>query len=124
MKNFKYLTYLLTFLAVAFTFSNSSNASIISDEYPIAEHYEGATAKLKEDIHAAIVYPPTAKRNRIQGTQNIKVTLMPDGTLTNFRCLNSLGGGCCEEATRVIKTLKFKAPGYQANYTIPVRFKL
>jgi len=123
MKKLK-LTYFITALAVALSFSGNINASTLSDEYPIAEHYEGATAKLKEDIHAAIVYPPTAKRNRIQGTQNVKVTLMPDGTLTNFRCLNSLGGGCCEEANRVIKTLKFKAPGYQANYTIPVRFKL
>ena len=123
MKNFN-LTYLLTVLAVAFTFSGSINASVLSDEYPISEHYEGATAKLKEDIHAALVYPPTAKRNRIQGIQNVKVTLLPDGSLKDLKCLNSLGGGCCEEAIRVIKTLKFKAPGYQANYTIPVRFKL
>jgi protein TonB len=123
MKNLKRLSLLLAALAISFTFQ-SSTTSAASDEIPIAEHYEGATTQLYADIHAALVYPPAAKRNRIQGTQNISVDLKADGTLINFRCLNSLGGGCCEEATRILKTLKFKAPGYQAKYTIPVRFKL
>lgn len=123
MKNFKIITFSIGIIATLFTFS-LTNATSLSGEIPIAEHYEGATTKLNEDIQIAMQYPPAAKRNRIQGTQNVKVTLMPDGSLTNFRCLNSLGGGCCEEALRIIKTLKFKAPGYQANYTIPVKFKL
>lgn len=120
MKNLKYVTNLLILVAITIILPSS----ILSDEIPIAEHYEGATVKLMADIDSTIIYPPTAKRNRIQGTQNVRVTLLADGKLINLRCLNSIGAGCCEEAKRVLKTLKFKAPGYQANYIIPVKFKL
>lgn len=124
MKKSRHIGILLSVIALALFAPMNSFSSVQSDEIPIAEHYEGGTAKLNADLAANLQYPPAAKRNRIQGTQKVAVTLMPDGSVTNFRCLNSLGAGCCEEAQRVIKTLKFKAPGYQANYTIPVRFKL
>ena len=96
MKNLKLTSLVLFLVASLVTLPMFTNASVQSDEIPIAEHYEGGTEQLKKDIHAALQYPPAAKRNRIQGTQQVSVTLKADGTLSNLRCLNSLGGGCCE----------------------------
>jgi protein TonB len=91
---------------------------------PIAEHYEGGEEKLLQDIAAELQYPPMAKRNRRQGTCIIHVKLMEDGSFDHVKVVKNIGAGCGEEAMRVVKTLKFKAPGYVADYNIPVKFKL
>ena len=92
---------------------------------PIAEHYQGGQDKMLQDIKANIKYPPAAKRNRKQGTIIVRVKLMENGTLGYAKVVSDkLGAGCGAEAVRVIKTLKFNAPGYIAEYNIPVAFKL
>ena len=113
------------FLAVAALFvTYNANATDTSKSIPIADHYPGGKDSLLADMKSELVYPPSAKRNRKQGTVQVSVTLMPDGTLKNYRVVHDIGAGCGAEAIRVIKTLKFNAPGYQANYSIPVNFKL
>ncbi|MDX5347566.1 MAG: energy transducer TonB, partial [Hymenobacteraceae bacterium] len=69
-------------------------------------------------------YPPLAKRNRIQGQCIISFTLNEDGTLSNLKVLKNVGGGLGEEALRIVSLLKFNAPGYSVNSSIPVTFKL
>jgi len=99
-------------------------SSFIQSDVPIAEHYEGGEEQLMKDIAAEIQYPATAKRNRIQGTCIIHVKLMEDGHFDHVKVVKNIGGGCGDEAARVVKTLKFKAPGYVADYNIPVKFKI
>jgi protein TonB len=77
-----------------------------------------------EFINKNLQYPPMAKRNRIQGQCIVSVTLNPDGTTTNMRILKNMGAGTGEEALRIIKLLKFNAPGYSVQSSIPVNFKL
>ncbi|KAA9340635.1 energy transducer TonB [Adhaeribacter soli] len=91
---------------------------------PVAQYYEGGQAAMYEFINANVQYPPMAKRNRIQGQCIVSVTLNEDGTTTNMKILKNIGGGCGEEALRVVKLLKFKAPGYSVQSSIPVNFKL
>ncbi len=91
---------------------------------PIAEHYEGGQTKLYQDIAKELQYPAMAKRSRRQGTCIIHVKLLADGTFGYAKVVKNIGAGCGAEALRVVKTLKFKAPGYIAEYNIPVRFKL
>lgn len=91
---------------------------------PVAQYYEGGQAAMYEFINSNIQYPPMAKRNRIQGQCIVSVTLNEDGTTTNMRILKNIGGGCGEEALRVVKLLKFKAPGFSVQSSIPVNFKL
>jgi periplasmic protein TonB len=91
---------------------------------PVAQYYEGGQAAMYEFINKNLQYPPMAKRNRIQGQCIISITLNPDGTTTNMRILKNMGGGTGEEALRVVKLLKFNAPGYGVQTGIPVNFKL
>jgi protein TonB len=99
-------------------------SSFIQSDVPIAEHYTGGEEQLMKNIHTELKYPPTAKRNRIQGTCIIHVKLMEDGHFDHVSIVKNIGGGCADEAVRVVKTLKFNAPGYVADYNIPVKFKL
>ncbi|CAA9234388.1 MAG: Ferric siderophore transport system, periplasmic binding protein TonB [uncultured Adhaeribacter sp.] len=91
---------------------------------PFAEFYEGGQTALYDFIAKELVYPPMAKRNRVMGQVIVGFTMNEDGTVANTKILKNIGGGCGEEALRVVKLLKFKAPGFASNYSIPINFKL
>jgi protein TonB len=91
---------------------------------PVAEYYEGGQAAMYEFINSNLQYPTLAKRNRIQGQCIVSVTLNEDGTTSNMKILKNVGGGTGEEALRIVKLLKFKAPGFSVQSSIPINFKL
>ncbi len=91
---------------------------------PAAQYYEGGQAAMYQFINEQTLYPAVAKRNRIQGECIIGCTLEADGTLSNITVVKNIGGGCGEEAARVVKLLKFRAPGFKSQTSIPVYFKL
>ena len=112
---------LITLLTLSF---NAVSGTMDDHKIPIADHYEGGKDKLLKDIQAELKYPPNAKRNRRQGTCIVHVKLLEDGSTTNVSIVKNIGAGTGEEAVRIIKTLKFNAPGYSADYNIPVKFSL
>lgn len=91
---------------------------------PFAEFYEGGQTAMYDFIAKELVYPPMAKRNRVTGQVIIGFTMNEDGTVANAKILKNIGGGCGDEALRVVKLLKFNAPGFASNYSIPINFKL
>ena len=91
---------------------------------PLAEYYEGGKEAMYKFIAKELKYPLLAKRNRVQGDCIISFTLNEDGSTQGFKILRNAGAGTGEEALRVAKLLKFKAPGYSVNGSIPIKFKL
>lgn len=91
---------------------------------PVAEHYEGGVEAMYKFIQSELKYPALAKRNRKQGICIISFTLNDDGSTSGHRILSEVGGGTGEEALRVARLLKFKAPGYSIVGSIPIMFKL
>jgi len=91
---------------------------------PASEFYPGGMQAMYQFINSKAIYPPVAKRNRIQGECIIGVTINPDGTVSNFKVIKNIGGGAGEEAMRLVKLLKFKEIGYKLDTSIPVVFKL
>lgn len=91
---------------------------------PAAEHYEGGKEAMYEFIGKELKYPPLAKRTRVQGECIIGFTINEDGSTSGYKVLRNAGGGTGEEALRVVRLLKFKAPGYALNASIPIMFKL
>lgn len=47
-------------------------------------------------------YPPDAFKRDLQGLVRIEFVVEPSGSLSNMRALDELGGGCTEEAIRLI----------------------
>ena len=97
---------------------------IPSNVLPATEHYEGGKEAMYEYISKEMKYPALAKRNRIMGESIIGFTINEDGSTSGFKVLRNPGGGTGEEALRIAKLLKFKAPGYALNVSIPIMFKL
>lgn len=108
---------------IALVISFYATAQTTPKNLPVAEYYAGGQEALLADIQKMIVYPPMAKRNRIQGECIVGITLEADGKINNQKLIKSVVG-CGDEAMRVVKNLKFNAPGYRFDTTVPVRFVL
>ena len=77
-----------------------------------------------------IKYPKDALENGIQGTVVVKFVVEKDGTISNVKAIRKIGGGCDEEAVRVVKRMPRWKPGKQrgkpvrTEFTLPIQFKL
>lgn len=91
---------------------------------PVAEYYEGGKEAFYKFISEHIVYPVNAKRNRIQGEVILTIDLTADGKAINTKVVKNIGGGCGEEALRVVKLMKFKASGFSTRQNVSVYFRL
>src|SRR5690606_31388094 len=89
-----------------------------------AQYYEGGQEAMYKFIDENKVYPITAKKNRMQGETIIHIQINEDGKINFASIVQNVSGGCGAEALRVVKLLKFKAPGYKVDANIPVYFKL
>ena len=92
--------------------------------------YPGGDAKMYEYLGKNIKYPQIARESSIQGRVFVNFVVEPDGSVTNVEVLRGIGGGCDEEAMRVVKSMPKWKPGKQrgkvvrVSYTLPVVFKL
>ena len=92
--------------------------------------YPGGERALLEYVAKNIKYPQIARETGIQGRVFVGFVVEPDGSVSNVKILRGIGGGCDEEALRVIKSLPKWKPGKQrgkavrVSYQIPVVFKL
>ncbi|MBT6745461.1 MAG: TonB family protein [Flavobacteriales bacterium] len=71
-----------------------------------------------------IKYPRIAKNNGIEGTVNIEFTISKNGKMKDVKVLRRVGGGCTEEAVRVIKSMKDWCPGKNNGIPVGVRFSV
>lgn len=97
------------------------------EKYP---QFPGGDSALIEYIKANLTYPTEAMEKGIEGTVIIQFVVEKDGSITNVIVTQSIGGGCDEEAVRVIKSLPKWEPGMQKGqpirvyFTIPIEFVL
>jgi protein TonB len=75
-------------------------------------------------------YPPIARENNITGRVIVSFVVEKNGELTDIKVLRGIGGGCDEEAVRVLKNAPAWKPGVQNGrsvrvaYTMPIFFQL
>ena len=60
----------------------------------------------------------------IQGKGFVTFVVEKDGRGTNIKILRGIGGGCDEEAIRVVKNMPNWIPGKQRNVPVRVQFNL
>ncbi len=95
-----------------------------------APEYEGGMEALYKYLAENIQYPEQAKADGIQGRVLIRFVVMNDGSIVNVEVAKGIGGGCDEEAVRVVKGMsKWKPAIYEGktvnvNYALPITFKL
>lgn len=97
------------------------------DKYP---EFEGGMAAWAKFIQRNLRYPYAAQEQDIQGKVFLSFVVEIDGSITDVTLIKGIGGGCDEEAMRVIKKSPKWKPGQQQNrkvrvrYTMPLSFQL
>tara|TARA_R110002096_G_scaffold97694_23_gene217895 strand:- start:1566 stop:3170 length:1605 start_codon:yes stop_codon:yes gene_type:complete len=80
-------------------------------------------------LQSKVQYPKMAARAGIEGRVTIQFIVNESGDVENPRVISGIGGGCDEEALKVISEAKFE-PGIQrgrparVQYSIPIVFRL
>lgn len=95
-----------------------------------APEYPAGQTELARFIAANIHYPAKARMNQIQGRVYVSFVVERNGDINGIQVIRGIGGGCDEEAIRLIRSTAPWKPGTVAGkpvrtaYTIPINFKL
>lgn len=92
------------------------------DFFIAVEHMPELIGGMKS-IQEKIRYPELAVRANIQGRVYVQFIVTEKGEVEDPVVLRGIGGGCDEEAVRVIREAKFK-PGMQRGRPVRVRYSL
>ena len=106
---------------------NNSPVITIVDKMP---SFKGGEKALYKWLGENIKYPQAAKETGISGTVIVTFIIEKDGSITGIKVLKDIGGGCGEEASRVIKLMpkwkagKQKGVRVRVQFNLPIRFSL
>ena len=85
--------------------------------------FPGGESKMMEYIAKNIKYPQIARETGIQGRVFTSFVVEPDGSISNVKVLRGIGGGCDEEAVRVVKSMPKWKPGKQRGKAVRVSYQ-
>lgn len=72
--------------------------------------YPGGPKELSRFIQTNLRYPASALEEGVEGTVLVDYDIDYQGKVVATRVLQGIGGGCDEEACRVVRLLKFDVP--------------
>jgi len=96
----------------------------------VMPEFPGGSAALLKYLASKIRYPDLARENRVEGLVVVQFIIDEKGKISGVIILRGIGGGCDEEAIRVIQAMPDWQPGLQrgvpvkVRYNVPVRFVL
>jgi hypothetical protein len=108
-------------LAAADSLAEDSTAITVVEDtkiYLSAElppEFPGGPEALKSWIIENTRYPAAAKREKIIGLVEVTAVVEKDGSLSDVRVKRDIGGGCGDEAVRVVNTMPAWIPGQIKN---------
>lgn len=86
--------------------------------------FPGGYQKMMEYIVKNIKYPQIARETNIRGKVYLKFVVRKDGSITDVEVQRGIGGGCDEEAVRVVKSMPKWNPGKQRKQPVNMYFNL
>ena len=86
--------------------------------------FQGGYDAMLKFLHDKMQYPTLAQESGIQGTVFVQFVVSKTGKISNVKILRGIGGGCDEEAVRVVKEMPNWIPGRQNGQAVPVMFQI
>lgn len=86
--------------------------------------YLGGENERVKFLSENIRYPQIASETGVQGTVYVQFVVDSKGNITNAQVIRGIGGGCDEEALRVIKMMPQWHAGRQNGQSVPVLFTM
>jgi periplasmic protein TonB len=109
---------------------NDQGSKVIDDQNKVFTFVEqmpefpGGDAALLQFLQKNIHYPPAARENNVEGTVYITFVVDQNGNISDIKVLRDIGGGCGDEAIRVVKAMPAWKPGRQNGNNVKVQFNL
>lgn len=113
--------------AVATKTTGTGNAAIVAPPVtPIdyAEVMPEFIGDIYQYLNKTVRYPRAAVNAGIQGRVIVQFVVNEDGRIANAKLLRGIGGGCDEEALRVVNAMPAWKPGKQNGQPVKVYYKL
>lgn len=85
---------------------------------------------IRDYLNKHLKYPALARDNNVSGKVSVEFVINEDGSISNVRVLKGIGGGCDEEAMRVVSHMPKWIPGksngrnVKVYYILPIHFML
>ena len=116
-------------LETAPTNPDEANSKIldVDEVFDVVEdspEFPGGMAAWNNFLRDNLNYPTQARRMGIEGTVYVVFVINTDGSIRETEILRGIGGGCDEEALRVIDNSPNWNPGKQRGRLVPVRMRL
>jgi len=111
------------FLASSFEIEKYIDTVVI-EITEVSPEFPGGADALLNFLGSNIEYPAGARESNIQGTVYVSYIIEPDGSVTNVTVVRGIGGGCDEEAVRVVRMMPKWKPGIQLGKPVRVQFNL
>lgn len=84
----------------------------------------GGMSAWNEYLSKNLNYPSAARRMGIEGTVYVSFVVEKSGEISDVQLIRGIGGGCDEEAIRVIEKAPVWKPGYQRSRPVKVRMRV
>ena len=124
----------LTLLLMVNTNAMAQSKKIANDKVlekaEVMPQFPGGDQAMMKFVSENVQYPEEAKEKEISGRVLVGFIVEKDGSVNEVKVVKGIGGGCDEEAVRVVKAMPKWKPGKQkgkpvrVHYTLPLTFKL
>lgn len=84
--------------------------------------------KIQKFVHQNITYPDSARAHQIEGVVVVRFSVTEKGKITSLELIRDIGGGCGDEAMRVVRMMPDFRPALRdgkpvaTKMTLPIRF--
>ncbi len=108
-------------------FRDSDVPLVLAERMP---EFPGGQQAMFAYLGQELKYPTEAIERDIEGAVFIQFVVERDGSIGEVKVLRGIGGGCNEEAVRVVQGMPRWSPGEQGgkkvrtSFTLPIRFQL
>ncbi|MEK0442997.1 MAG: hypothetical protein RL403_1975, partial [Bacteroidota bacterium] len=105
-------------------------ADVIFDVVETQPNPPGGMSGWNKYLSDNLKYPTQARRMGVEGTVIVVFVINTDGSIQDVEVLRGIGGGCDEEAVKIVKAAPKWEPGKQRGKAVrtrmrlPIRFKL
>ena len=86
--------------------------------------FPGGLEMLNDYLKENIKYPEAAKEAGVEGRVFVSFIVDLDGRVSNVKAMRGIGGGCDEEAVRVVESMPKWKPGIHKGKVVRVAFNL
>lgn len=86
--------------------------------------FAGGNSALGDYLRKNLRYPAKAQRENVTGTVLVRFTVTADGSIDDVYVEQGIGGGCNEEAVRLVNQMPRWKPGYQSGQAVDVQYVL